>query len=554
MRKTHLHEGVKIGFKEQEVILNHSDDFNIGIEYEFHYGNLEFNQIEALVSDDVELSVEFVNRFPVRRSIDDGIDDGHIEQYSTYESLSESLTDNIQGINLINVAPGTFLLIFSNQNGLDTKETTYLYDQFREYQTIDYFFDLIHRLSDISDDYYSISELISAILNSTEMSQTEIKGKQLINTIIEDLYDSNAIKDNYLDITNDTILNSDNTISKAVPALNDLTDNFINPYLEGNEIDDSSFENKIRETSKIIISESSWDYDLIEQYLENSSETSEYFSYSRKGTPQNIAEKYGITYDIIVADESGNGQVEIITSKMNVVDGLKHIRKVMEMIRNEEIIYTSDNSGMHISISSKKYNLDNFNVSKFISLIEYNYIDNIFPSRDNVDNIIDALKSSEMTNRIIMFLTHNDYNSKEFIEEVKCSIENSRAITRFKEQSIKFADYRKMNGRIELRFFGGKNYENRFDDVKEQLLRSLYLLSISYTDEYNIEYHKSLYRLVNDIIQSEMGIDLPAVEYIKKISKKYKDEERVIETLENKGIDISDSDVKVLIHNFTKSY
>lgn len=57
-------------------------------------------------------------------------------------------------------------------------------------------------------------------------------------------------------------------------------------------------------------------------------------------------------------------------------------------------------------------------------------------------------------------------------------------------------DYNLLNGRIELRFFGGENYHTMFDDIKQQMLRALFIMEIAYTNLYQKEYYKSLYKFI----------------------------------------------------------
>jgi hypothetical protein len=57
-------------------------------------------------------------------------------------------------------------------------------------------------------------------------------------------------------------------------------------------------------------------------------------------------------------------------------------------------------------------------------------------------------------------------------------------------------DFNMMDGRIELRFFGGENYQNMYADIKQQMLRALFIMELAYTDLYQKEYYKELYKFI----------------------------------------------------------
>jgi hypothetical protein len=98
----------------------------------------------------------------------------------------------------------------------------------------------------------------------------------------------------------------------------------------------------------------------------------------------------------------------------------------------------------------------------------------------------------------------------------------NKVIDTNKYQSIKFGDYKILDGRIELRFFGGENYHTMETEIKHHILRALYLLSFAYTDEYNNDYYKKIAKMVNRIVKARYGVSISTlVSAVDKINKMF---------------------------------
>lgn len=196
--------------------------------------------------------------------------------------------------------------------------------------------------------------------------------------------------------------------------------------------------------------------------------------------------KYGI-YNISEITPEHDEMTEIITDKMSVSNAIDHLDKMFSLIENEEI-EVPEMAGLHISISTNKYDLNDINMAKFLVLMNAKYLNNIFPERSHTNSIFYELINKLNLNKNIKF-------NKQFISSLENKIEST---LQDKLQSIKISDYTliEMKGRIELRFFGGENYHKQASLIKREILRSLHLLEIAYTDLYQKEYYKELYDLL----------------------------------------------------------
>jgi len=251
--------------------------------------------------------------------------------------------------------------------------------------------------------------------------------------------------------------------------------------------------------------------DLVEEYaIENGDETVE-----SRGEEYSIPEESDLAGEgvdlqfIDTITSEGPEQAEIITHKMNVADAFKNIDQMFEFISNTG--ETTNVAGMHISISTNKYDLDDFNLMKFVTLLDLKHVLDLFPERGYVENLEDIIQSAiaDSFNEAFEDSYHGNARAlkpndiiKTLMFFVKDEIEDD------KYQSIKFGDYKILDGRIELRFFGGEDYHRMEDEIKHHLLRALFLLNFAYSDEYNKEFYKKFTKMVSHVCRGAYGTGL----------------------------------------------
>lgn len=184
-----------------------------------------------------------------------------------------------------------------------------------------------------------------------------------------------------------------------------------------------------------------------------------------------------------IVDEHDH-MVEIITDIMDVPQGLKHIKRVIELAEDASYRFPPF-AGMHVSISMKDSSLD-VNHIKLLTLLSGDYLDSIFPARTHTGNFQKVMRKE----------LRNNYDSDEFsVEEVE-NILNSSIELDDKYSAVNFGDYFDSHGRIELRFLGGEGYNKRYDEIRWQIIRAVFILGIAYDENmYRNEYHKMLYRI-----------------------------------------------------------
>lgn len=201
-----------------------------------------------------------------------------------------------------------------------------------------------------------------------------------------------------------------------------------------------------------------------------------------------------------------NDQVEIVTDTMTIGEALKHIQKVFTYFNENTKGFsfeTINQSGMHISISYKNYAVEDINFLKFALLMSSNHFTKLFPVRDYVDNfdklIDEAIEEVAKLN--------DDFKKLVPMIERRFNRISGNNADYIKYHGIKLSDYSIYDGRIELRFFGGNGYENRFDDIKQELARAIHVLGISYSNEYDDVYYKELYKRYTKVSDTSTSID-----------------------------------------------
>jgi len=194
---------------------------------------------------------------------------------------------------------------------------------------------------------------------------------------------------------------------------------------------------------------------------------------------------------------------EVITKKLSLKSALKHINGMFSFL-SEENIEVPEMAGMHISISTNKYSLDDFNAVKFFLLLDSDYIHRIFPAREHVVNIAHTIKNNiDMIVRTMPQWEEGSFKNNITTSKIKDLEKRLEDDLQGKYQTANIKDYHLRDGRIELRFFGGENYHDLYDNIKQQLLRSLFIMELGYTDLYKKEYYKEIYNVIKNLDQYE---------------------------------------------------
>lgn len=213
---------------------------------------------------------------------------------------------------------------------------------------------------------------------------------------------------------------------------------------------------------------------------------------------------------IVQTEREHNNMIELITSKMKPTESLDVINRFFKYFSDNDIT-TPAYAGMHISISTNKFDMGDFNMLKFILSMNIPFIHKMFPERNHVYSL-----SGKIEKLLLSYLSFHSFERvlningslKQLIMSTESHLQNNEIISQEKSQTIKFGDYKYLDGRIELRFFGGEDYHKRFNEIKFQMARALYLMEIAYTPLYQNEYYKEMYKMIDNVSQQLYNVGI----------------------------------------------
>lgn len=482
-----LNEGVKFTSKEKSLVDKYMDDFNVGVEFEFHLSNGQ--QSEAFSRDGSSFDIA-------------NLDIDELETTSPEEDFKEGLWGTT--FNDINV-------IYHHDS---TPYRFYDPDYETYYDSLDEFFhyDFTEKAGQFLSNLYNFSKDIekSITLPMDSLLDDDEEFIELFNKKLKSLY-SNTFESydnsfyhiatpdiiNFLGFQPDTFaIHMDDgefdieNIRSTLGSFTKNMDKFLNSDYQ--EIDSNA--EKITKKLDDILSNIT-DEEMVEFVINQ--HTATFYEIPSLELPDSVKRNL---YDI--KDEHAN-QVEVITNHTDPESALYLIDDMFSFIKQEGS--TSDSSGMHISISTNN-DYRSVDLLKFLVLMEAGHIiEEVFPERQYVENISNILtnKIKTLMWNMALFGDINYQSSNNDIIKIISDKVLQSDVFKDKYQSIKFGDYKYLNGRIEMRFFGGADYEYRYDEIQNHLYRALYILMISSTKEFDKVYKKELYKIIFETIQSK---------------------------------------------------
>lgn len=543
--KQELHEGVRIGKPEMSELRRNLDNFLIGIEYEF------LNDDKLLTNSQAE-GLHHIYDEDIANNIINGYDIEGVYVSDGMSYASSSLIDyQGNGEFTVNISEGTKLVI-----EFESEQFFVIIDAERTSSDIEFYNFSKNPILDLEDMEkqlgYDTKNIFNALLElkntitEIEAEDEEDSTEKLQNAAIKFFDDLNEEMAN-LDYTYNNF--NQELIDYVYPGISKLYSDII----EGSDFTNETFSDdfdvsydELSEEAKEFLDNigmpfveyvSNTDYSDLESPDYRSSYDLRRFLFQIlsegifnesiktfeneviEETIEYILDENNIEYEKLL--EEGSDKYEVVTEPMPVLEGLQHLKDMFQVMK-EYNLETNDTCGLHISISHTKKDYDDFNVLKFALLSEMDFINTQrFEEREYVDNFMHNIRSEikellfaefdKVGNVSVLYLTkllHKGYNQKQ-IMDIFLDVAKGRAnLLGKKHQSINFSDIDYHRGRIELRYFGGEEYETRYKDIEELLFRALYLLSIGFDNAHHKDYLKSIYRLVSKTLTEE-NVDIP---------------------------------------------
>jgi hypothetical protein len=189
----------------------------------------------------------------------------------------------------------------------------------------------------------------------------------------------------------------------------------------------------------------------------------------------------------VIPDGSVQGGAEIVTPVMDLKTGMATLKKVLAIISNDDLMYTSTSTGLHINVGTWKG--DEFlriDLLKLLTIYNGKYINDLF-GRNNNDYTRDKLKT------LLNSITIGD------VSDYKSSIlylNNFIISVAQKQEAVNVSNLVHL-GYLEFRSAGGGDYETNTTEIEHQIGRIIRSIDIaSDPTAYRQQYLASLAKLV----------------------------------------------------------
>ena len=503
-------ESVRFGHKEAEEVMRRSDDFRIGIEYEYHpddYSGEDSGDLTDHPDFDDYVSQQYQEQTDEQKEYfiqDYDLDSrlGSIFEVSTnftYEQL-EYVYDNLYRPidngdfqTLLDGDPSDFQQALEHiEFFVNTFKNVFEYFLSQEFED-DYMSILRYAEGEDLDEDYFLDNVCPAILeikSSGNREAIENLSKYMINEFIPFANSINLFsRDQLLDFA----------YSEARQELNTFFEYMISFY---DEFDDAA-----RQLGNTEI-----DYDTIKSHMEVEVDVDidqAIMAMERDGLTMGRTlddinnEVNGIMGPraIEAVKEEHDNQVEVITVPMSLDNTLEFMEDMFDHISSDGS--TSDNSGMHVNMSidsDKAFTPDTVDPLKLYLLMDQSFIGTQFDPRTHVKHFVDNLREYHIIDAAKAYDRGGFYELVQYTRSLLPTDDKYVAINMI---GVSFSS----SSRVEFRLFGGEDYHENFEHAKWNLLRTCHMLLSAFDDDFKYEqYAKDLFRLWDRAAKDDLNI------------------------------------------------
>ena len=211
----------------------------------------------------------------------------------------------------------------------------------------------------------------------------------------------------------------------------------------------------------------------------------------------------------VTYDGSVSQGVETISKPEELNDAMETMETMFEHIK--EVGSTSTSTGMHVNMSIRglAFSKENFNKVKFIILMDLAHLitkDSAgfikFRPRGYVEDIFKSIN-----NNYNMFSMANSRNFNEVVEWLDLFVSEN---TKYQSINFSHAFGSKVSPqlrRVEMRFFGGADYEDRYEEIYWNIHRAAYMMLAGFDKDFGErEYKELIYRWLNRISEKNYNV------------------------------------------------
>lgn len=209
----------------------------------------------------------------------------------------------------------------------------------------------------------------------------------------------------------------------------------------------------------------------------------------------------------IEEDSSVAEGVEVVSKPLSLQNTITLMKYMFDFIKKNG--YTSDKTGLHINISMREFKDTDIDPLKVMTLMDSDFFQNNIPVTNEGKKTVD--KWRERNNMVVPNTNavsgiQIERMAKAYIAGGTSALEDeARRVLAAPEKfrgvnwSHILNNYNKSTRRIEFRFFGGKGYENRFNDILQDLMYISYVILASLKGAHTQDHLKGLVRMLSRI-------------------------------------------------------
>lgn len=522
-------EGLRFGNREREALRERLRDVRVGVEYEYHIDNLPEEYATGMSSREIALKIDSMRSVEVMKQVS-----ADLEQF---EPIISTISQQVNFQRNNSKALGQFHRFYTEEPFEIWSEMIDDYVGYvRGHVELD--------SNELADTMRGVAMGVAVIMNLKESvgmmahaafeahHHGDVAGiSQFINTHteIETLLETGVSFFNYV---NDSIVVPDISGLSARPtdeALKSLVQ--LRSALENAEFKwvGSAIKTTLAELSDgfkwagakeayesikrslIEQHQKAWDVETRASVITKIRETNPEHNFV--GYVRSLlggANKWGVPpsgIENIILDHSVVDGVEVISKPLPFNQQLDFMQGMFEHIG--EIGRTSKTTGLHVNISIKGRNFDaeNFDPLKLAILLDTQYMYSVFPVRAYVESIYKHVSGPALLKMAMDSSVEVDADDtkKLFTTDIPYLQRALMNLIRYggKYQGLNFDNMvvpKKNQQRIEFRYPGGEGYEKRFDEIKDIMLRYVYVMFAAYDkdfgrQEYMLKFAQQLDRL-----------------------------------------------------------
>lgn len=198
--------------------------------------------------------------------------------------------------------------------------------------------------------------------------------------------------------------------------------------------------------------------------------------------------------------------VEVITKPLPLNQAIQTMEDMFAHIR--DVGSTSDATGLHTNISLKRDTFDesSFNPIKLVMLMDDREILDRYPVRLYVDSVVAKFTDNfgdEITKLAELMVDKHQSLGNAIMNSIGKNIDKFEKFQGLNFKHMFDGQTKVYERRVEFRYIGGDDYEDRFNEIARDIYKQSYMLLAAFDPDFlEKEYLKNILRLLDDLVKT----------------------------------------------------